>query len=871
VSAFSEQSAGSSQTIGAPSNNNIVVAVRQVNDHEQAELTGVVFPKLKFATATSDTVLITPEEFNSLSPSSAAINPTLSTVGNTLLALSNVQCSYVYWRGDYRRTIWLQGFGSRELVSMEGFGAGNIVWGESARQNPSRTFRRNRRFAWNYADSDNHVHKKTGSGAFELSSRPHQINDGITWIDDRAWQLGNSQSDFWQINLFGAAGPQTFLQSFTATFSPSATLNRATSHLLTAATFSPTGALLKNTRKLLPGATLNFTGAIALAKIFIRAFTATLNLSAAFTKQPRKSFAATFSPSGVLTRFTTKSAFAATQSFVAALVKNSSRSFAATLSDSATLSRSILKSFPATLSPSATIARKTNKSLSATFSPTGVLTRNVRKILPGATLSFTGALAVSKFFVRAFTATANFTGALTRQTQKNLVATFTPTGALTRFMNKLLSAATLSFVGALTKRTNKNLSGTFSSIGALATLLIHGGQTFFQSFTATLTPGGALSLRTSKTFAATFSPTAILSKLTSKTPFTATFSPTAIFSRSIAKNFAATLSDSATFSRSILKSLSATLSPSAILTRRTSKGLTATFSPTGGLTKNVLKSAFTATLSFVGNLATQLIHGGGQLFFQAFTATLTPTASLTRKVLLSSNLAATFAPVGLLTKNIRKNLPAASLTFTGAIAKTFLFARTSFSATRSFTGALSRQTQKNFTATLSPTSALTRKLFRPLAASQTFAATLTKNIRKNLPAATVSFTGNLTSRLVHIFLVSFTATLATSATLRKTVGKNFVASLSFTTALGKLIGKNFTATLAPVGSLAVRILTGFLADIIPQLFLDSRTRSSVNMDTKTNVDLALDTKEESVNMDTKTSVDLTLDTKEESDIELEDR
>jgi len=68
--------------------------------------------------------------------------------------------------------------------------------------------------------------------------------------------------------------------------------------------------------------------------------------------------------------------------------------------------------------------------------------------------------------------------------------------------------------------------------------------------------------------------------------------------------------------------LTATSSPAAALTKFIKHpGLTATCSPVAALTRNLGKG-LAAALSFVGNIATNLIHGGGTLFTQSLTATL---------------------------------------------------------------------------------------------------------------------------------------------------------------------------------------------------------------------------------------------------------
>src|SRR5215510_1285941 len=115
-------------------------------------------------------------------------------------------------------------------------------------------------------------------------------------------------------------GPQTYLQSFTATLSFVGAYGPTKIFKGLAATFAPTAALTKKIIDSGFSATLSFVGALTRSKLFVRAFTGTLNFTGALTRQTQKAFSATLSFTGALARSMSKT-LSATLSFVGALTK----------------------------------------------------------------------------------------------------------------------------------------------------------------------------------------------------------------------------------------------------------------------------------------------------------------------------------------------------------------------------------------------------------------------------------------------------------------------------------------------------------------------------------------------------------------------
>ena len=413
-------------------------------------------------------------------------------------------------------------------------------------------------------------------------------------------------------------------------------------------------------------------------------------------------------------------------------------------------------------------------------------------LIQGPRLSFSGSLSLAHLFNQAFTATLNFVGAINLSTAKALAAVFSPSGAMTRQTNKLLPEATLNFVGALLRQTNKVFSASLSFIGDLATQFIAGSQTFFQSFTATLSSTGDLIRQTNKSLTAQTSFTGTLTRNIGKI-LSATFTPTAALTKSSTKSFSAATTPTGSLTRQTAKSLSGTTSSTGVLIRQIGKLLTAAQTFTGNLTRVIQKllpaattsfvgnltkqttRSFTAVVSFVGDLATHLFSGP-QVFFQSFAATLSSTGLLNLKTSKSFTAAQSF--VALLTKNIQKTLPA---------------------ATASFTGSLSRITQKVFGATASPSGALTRRTSHLMTATLSSTGTLTKNIRTTFTAS-VSFLGSLT--ISRLFFMAFTATANFTGNLVRQTNKTFSATQDFTSSLSRNLAKIVTATLTPTGNLS---------------------------------------------------------------------
>jgi hypothetical protein len=408
---------------------------------------------------------------------------------------------------------------------------------------------------------------------------------------------------------------------------------------------------------------------------------------ALLTRKPLKSLAATFSPVAALLKKITDAGFTATLSFIGAITKSVSKNFTATLSWIGNIAESFIaggghvftqgltatlsfigavkgqanKLFTPTLSPTAAVTRRTSHLLSATLSFIGAIAKRGTRFL-AATQSFTGLLTASKSFLKSLTATLSFVGNLS--VSKSFLRAFT---------------ATLSFVGTFGKRAGKAFTAALNFVGALQ-------KTIPKFVTANLLTSGAITKRiTDAGFAATTSFTGFLAASKSfLKSFTAnlSFVGAMSFIKSFGRAFTATLNATATLSRSIRKPFNATLSAAASLVRRITHTLGGTLSFVGATAKVVRDAGFTATLSFVGALATATHH----FFVQSYTATLSFVGSLARVRQVIRTFTATLAFSGSIQRRTGKAL-AATLAFSVAIGRVI---RKKFAAVLSFIGFLFR-------------------------------------------------------------------------------------------------------------------------------------------------------------------------------------
>ena len=115
----------------------------------------------------------------------------------------------IAWRGDWRRApLWagnaLDPTNNVDIAAGLGSSTAYLLFDfDRTARMYLRRFRRSAEGYFFHCDSVQYFYKKTGSGAYELTSRPHMTNDGLVWIDGNRWQLGH----------YNLANPLIYFQS----------------------------------------------------------------------------------------------------------------------------------------------------------------------------------------------------------------------------------------------------------------------------------------------------------------------------------------------------------------------------------------------------------------------------------------------------------------------------------------------------------------------------------------------------------------------------------------------------------------------------------------------------------------------------------
>jgi hypothetical protein len=336
------------------------------------------------------------------------------------------------------------------------------------------------------------------------------------------------------------------------------------------------------------------------------------------------------------------------------------------ITPSGALIRKGKKSLGGAITPSGEIASKKGKKLlSGTITPSGTVTKKATKLLSGE-LSFTGVLAAVKTLKTTLTGVLSFTGTLTRKVKKSLSGSITPSGTVTKKVEKAPLTGSITPSGELFKKGKKIFTGSIAPTGALTariilTIILEG----------TLTFAGSLTKKVTKSLGGLISPTGTVTKKGKKAPFTGSITPSGVLLKKGKKIFSGAIIPSGELIKKVTKLLGGAITPSGILTKKGKKAsFTGTITPSGALTKKgkkifsgsiaptgtVTKKAkkiLTGAVSFVGTLAAE-IAGIGETFYKTLTGSITPSGILTKKG--KKSLSGEITPSGIVTKKGKKTL-----------------------------------------------------------------------------------------------------------------------------------------------------------------------------------------------------------------------
>lgn len=304
--------------------------------------------------------------------------------------------------------------------------------------------------------------RKTTAALSFAGTAPKQTNKlstaALSFIGAQSKSTANHQIA--SLSFVGAQ-PRFIRKGLTASLSFVGALSRFITRTLTAG-LSFSGSLTRTIAKAFSGA-LSFSGAILTGHLFIKLLTAALSFVGSQTKLTTRPLTANLSFSGAFSKFTTR-ALTASLSFVGSLSRFTTRALTAALNfvGSLVTGHLFIKALTAALSFVGSQSKAIARPLSASVSFAGAFSRFTTRPLTAA-LSFIGAQA--KASTRALTASLSFVGNLPKTTLRAL-------------------GASLSFSGAFTKKTFKAVTAALSFVGTWITN--HGGNLYFQSFTASV-------------------------------------------------------------------------------------------------------------------------------------------------------------------------------------------------------------------------------------------------------------------------------------------------------------------------------------------------------------------------------------------------
>ncbi|MDE2101367.1 MAG: hypothetical protein KGL39_29235 [Patescibacteria group bacterium] len=205
----------------------------------------------------------------------------------------------------------------------------------------------------------------------------------------------------------------------------------------------------------------------------------------------------------------------------------------------------------------------------------------------------------------------------------------------------------------------------------------------------------------------------------------------------------------------------------------------------------------------------------------SFTATFGTTAST------QPTMAVAFIPTYRLTRMVEAG-KAAALSFTGSVSKLTATARTAsisfvgsrisqtahgLAASLSFSGNIAKSTAHKLTATLSFSAAMAKLDAAHDAGTLSFSGSIVRKTLKILSAASISFSGSLTTA-GRVFNQALTATLSFAGAINKTTDKALAASDSFSGTISKLIGAARSASLSEQGAIVKAIAAARSASLV---------------------------------------------------------
>jgi len=303
-------------------------------------------------------------------------------------------------------------------------------------------------------------------------------------------------------------------------------------------------------------------------------------------------------------------------------------------------------------------------------------------------------------------------------------------------------------------------------------------------------------------------------------------SGTVTTSASIAKSVGKTVAASAvTTAAAIVKSVgkrvtssNVTTSASLVASRAVGQALSATVTTTASVVRSVGK--------IVSGTATTSASIARQVSF-SLSATVTTSASIAKSVgkIISSSvltsasiattklkllvMSATVTTSATIAKIVSKAVTAGSVLASGSVTKSVGKALTASTVTASATMLAQKAFLRTLQATVTTSATISRSIGKSMSATANVSAAVVKSVGKTLAGAVTTSASMTADKLAGVFPVVLTATVTVTASIARVVGKSLEATTNVSAAIAKSVGLTVSAVASVTASMVADFTGAF--------------------------------------------------------------
>lgn len=406
-----------------------------------------------------------------------------------------------------------------------------------------------------------------GSSATNMAVRgEYIISTGTGAASDPTWTAADCASVY--VAFKEVASGTTFTQNLSGSTTPAGATKKDVSQKKAGST-TPGGIarLSKITSKLFAG---SVSAAGAVAKFASKKIAGSATPSATLVSQrvTLKNLAGSLTPSAIVTKAV--SIFRGGSATAAGTV---ARSIAKKLAGSSTASgalaagKSLFRTFTGSVTPSAIVARSTSKSLAGNSTPSATVAKADSKKLTGS-VTAAGTIAKSAAAVKTGSITSSSSVAFLKLLAKSLARTITASGVVKKAVS-IVRAGSVTSAGSIRKDVSIRKAGFLTPSGAVAFLKVA-----LKNLAASVSPSGMLTRSISKRLAGSASPAGAIAKLISIKKTASTAISGAIANLNTPKlNVSGSVTPTGTLKRAVNISLTGTIAIAGELRRSVSKFL----------------------------------------------------------------------------------------------------------------------------------------------------------------------------------------------------------------------------------------------------------------------------------------------------------